>query len=403
MDNASPLKRRLSLPLLTLYGLGVTIGAGIYVLVGATAAEAGFYAPISFLIAAVVVGFTGFSYCEMATRYPVSAGEATYVREGLRSPTLCLAVGLLVAASGVVSSAAVSIGAANYLQTLVPLPTPLLTTMVAIVVGAVAVWGILQSVTVAAALTLVEIGGLIMAVVAGIAINPDAVAEIGRTLPPFEWEAWTGIAAATLLAFFAFVGFEDMANVAEEVKRPHWTMPRAIVLTLVVTTVLYILVVSVVVLVVPMEQLVGSSAPLALIFDQYDPAIRSAFGLIAIVATVNGVLIQMIMASRVLYGLGAMGSLPKIMAQVSPLTSTPVIATVTVTVLVLLFALLLPVAQLAETTSTIVLAVFTLVNASLIWIKRRGDAVPENVFTVPLWVPVVGCVTSVALLFSGFL
>ena len=99
------LKRGLNLPLLTLYGLGVTIGAGIYVLVGATAAKAGIYAPISFLLAAGVVGFTSFSYCELATRYPVSAGEAAYVRAGLNSRTLSLLVGLLVVASGVVSSA----------------------------------------------------------------------------------------------------------------------------------------------------------------------------------------------------------------------------------------------------------------------------------------------------------
>ncbi|MDP7548970.1 MAG: amino acid permease, partial [Alphaproteobacteria bacterium] len=133
-DSPAKLKRRLTLPLLTLYGLGVTIGAGIYVLVGATAAKAGVHAPISFLLAAVVVGFTGFSYCELTTRYPVSAGEAAYVREGFNSRMLSLIIGLLVVASGVVSSAAVAIGAAAYLQAFVPFSPQLLTALVILVV-----------------------------------------------------------------------------------------------------------------------------------------------------------------------------------------------------------------------------------------------------------------------------
>ncbi len=395
------LKRGLNLPLLTLYGLGVTIGAGIYVLVGATAAKAGLFAPVSFLLAAGVVAFTGFSYAELGTRYPVSAGEAAYIRGGLDSRKLSLLVGLMVAASGVVSSAAVSIGAAAYLQAIVPLPEAILTALIILLVGSVAVWGIVESVTLAAIFTLIEIGGLGLVIYYGMEAKPDMLTELGSLIPPFEAEAWTGILSAGLLAFFAFVGFEDIANVAEEVKQPRKTLPRGIFLTLAIATVIYLLVVSVVVLVVPMETLSVSAAPLALVFDQAGAEISGLFHLIAIFATVNGVLIQVIMASRVLYGLASQGSLPGLLTYVHPRTQTPIVATAMIVAIILVLALLLPIAELAEATSTIVLIVFAMVNLTLLQIKRSGKAASEDVFQVPVWVPVMGFLACGFLLVAG--
>jgi len=406
-DSQPKLRRRLTLPLLTLYGLGVTIGAGIYVLVGATAAKAGVYAPISFLLAAVVVGFTGFSYCELATRYPVSAGEAAYIRAGFNSRALTLTVGLMVVSSGVVSSAAIAIGAAAYLQAYVPLSPQLLTALVVLLVGLVAVWGILESVTLAALFTVIEIGGLGLVVYFGLASKPEVLAdfgaEFGNLIPPFEVGVWSGIVSAGLLAFFAFVGFEDMVNVAEEVKEPGKTMPRGIILTLIMATVIYFTVVSVVVLVVPMHTLVGSSAPLALIFDSAGPMPRGLFSIIAIIATVNGALIQIIMASRVIYGLAAQGSLPRILAKVNPHTRTPLPATGLVVGIILLLACFLPIAELARTTSIIVLMVFALVNLALLRLKWSGPAPSGDVFHVPIWVPRLGFATSSLLLLAGLL
>ncbi len=402
-DSPAKLKRRLTLPLLTLYGLGVTIGAGIYVLVGATAAKAGVHAPISFLLAAVVVGFTGFSYCELTTRYPVSAGEAAYVREGFNSRMLSLIIGLLVVASGVVSSAAVAIGAAAYLQAFVPFSPQLLTALVILVVGLVAVWGILESVALAALFTVIEIGGLGLAVYFGLRSRPEVLADFSNLMPPFELGVWGGIVSAGLLAFFAFVGFEDIANVAEEVKEPRKTLPRGIILTLILATIIYFIVVSVVVLVVPMHTLVGSSAPLALIFDGAGPMARGSFNVIAVVATVNGALIQVIMASRVLYGLAAQGSLPRILANVNPLTRTPLPATALIVGIILLLAYFLPIAELAKTTSMIVLVVFAFVNLALLRLKWSEPAPPAAVFRVPVWVPRLGFATSSLLLLTGFL
>ncbi|MAZ02051.1 MAG: amino acid permease [Sneathiella sp.] len=402
-ENQVELKRKLTLPLLTLYGLGVTVGAGIYVLVGATAAQAGLYAPISFLIAAAVVSFTGFTYAEMSTRYPVSAGEAAYVRAGLNSRTLTLIVGLLVAASGIVSSAAVSIGAAAYVGEIISLPPVFLTTAIILIVGALAVWGILESVFIAAIFTVIELGGLSLVIYYGISSDPAILTELGDLVPPFEISVWGGILSASLLAFFAFVGFEDIANVAEEVVEPHKTLPWGIILTLLVATIAYFLVVSVVVLIVPMAELAGSAAPLALVFEKSGNATGGIFHLIAIVATTNGVLIQIIMASRVIYGLAKQKNLPSFLATVHPVTRTPLIATAVIVALVLIFATLLPIDRLAQATSSIVLTVFFLVNLSLIRLKMTSDEPTGNVFVVPIWVPVLGVISSTALLVTGLL
>ncbi|MZR30099.1 APC family permease [Sneathiella litorea] len=397
------LKRKLTLPLLILYGLGVTIGAGIYVLVGTTAARAGVYAPVSFLIAATVVAFTGFAYAELSTRHPVSAGEAAYVRAGFNSNSLTLIVGLLVAASGIVSSAAVSIGAAAYIGEIVPLSQTFLSIAIILIVGVIAAWGILESVFIAAVFTIVEIAGLGFVIYFGISSDPAIISKVGTLFPPLEGVVWGGIISASLLAFFAFVGFEDIANVAEEVVEPHRTLPRGIILTLVVATVLYFLVVSVVVLVVPMAELSSSAAPLALVFEKAGSTASGIFRLIAIIATTNGVLIQIIMASRVIYGLSKQKSLPSFLSIVNPVTRTPLTATAIIVALVLLFATLLPIDQLAEATSSIVLLVFSLVNLALIRLKMTAPQPTEGVFVVPLWVPVMGLLTSIALLISGLL
>ncbi len=404
-DEGKPatLQRRLTLPLLTLYGLGVTVGAGIYVLVGATAAKAGFYAPVSFLLAAIVVAFTGFTYSELSTRFPVSAGEAAYVRNGFDSKFLALVVGIMVAASGMVSSAAISIGATAYMGNLIPLSPTILTVLIITALGAAAAWGILESVMVAAVFTLIEIGGLGFVVVYGHMLKPDLLGEIGRLIPPMETGAWAGIVSASLLAFFAFVGFEDIANVAEEVKNPRKNMPRAIILTLVIATSIYLAVVSVVILVVPMDRLSVSAAPLALIFENAGDSTKGIFNIIATLATINGVLIQMIMSSRVLYGLASQGNLPKKLTYIHPVTHTPLVATALVVAIILVLALFLPIARLAETTSQIVLLVFMLINLALIRLKITKKQTDGDIFQVPLWVPILGFLSCLALFLTGLI
>jgi len=397
------LRRSLPLPLVVLYGLGVTIGAGIYVLIGVTAGRAGIHAPVSFVLASIVVAFSAASFAELSARFPVSAGEAAYVRAGFQSGALSLAVGFLVILSGVVSAAAITVGSTGYLREFVDLDDAALVLIIVLTIGVIAAWGIMESVIFASFFTLIEAGALLAIVAVGIGNNPYLVFDLPRVIPPVaDIGAWAGITGAGLLAFFAFIGFEDMVNLAEEVKHPERTLPRAIFLTLGMATIIYFLVTAVAVLSVPIDELAASRAPLSFVFSHITGASPVAITAIAIAATLNGVIIQIIMASRVLYGLGKQGSVPTVFARIHPLTRTPLIAIGTITAVVLILALAFPIEGLAEWTSRIVLVIFALVNMALLLLKRRAGTAPDGSFTVRAWVPVVGFLTCLALLASDF-
>jgi amino acid transporter len=192
-------------------------------------------------------------------------------------------------------------------------------------------------------------------------------------------------------------------HVAEETKNPEKIMPVAIAIILVSVTVIYVLVSLVAVDSLPIEVLAGSQAPIGLLFEKLTGISPIAITLIAIFATMNGVIIQIIMASRVTYGLASEGKLPGWFAKVNAQTQTPIIATISVTVLILLCALMVELSQLAEITSQLVLAVFLLVNLALIRVKSRKDPAPEGIFTVPAIIPIIGAATCSILLIMPFL
>ncbi|WP_248304626.1 amino acid permease [Breoghania sp. L-A4] len=359
---------------------------------------------MAFLISAVVVGFSAASFAEFSTRLPVSAGEAAYVRAGFRSDRLALIVGLMVIAMGTVSSAAIAVGSTGYVREFLAWPDPLLATLLILGMGAIAAWGILESVTFASIFTLIEVGALLALVAIGFGAHPQLVDDLPRIVPDFtDTVALSAIAGASLLAFFAFIGFEDIVNLAEEVKNPGRTLPWAIFLTLVITTTIYMAVASVAVLSVPIEELAASRAPLSLVFGTITGASPAAITAVAIVATLNGVIIQIIMAARVLYGLARQKRLPAALGAVNARTRTPLNATLVIIGIVLVLALALPLGDLAEWTSRIALATFALVNASLWLMKWRGEAAPQGAFTVPAFVPAAGFISCLALLASDFL
>ncbi len=236
-DGEARLERVLGLPMLVLYGLGTTVGAGIFALVGKVAGRAGLYAPVSFFAAALIAALTALCLAELSARFPKSAGEAVYVREGLNSHHLALAVGLLVACAGIVSAAAIINGAVGYIHQFLDISAPLLIVLLVMAMGGLAAWGIAESVGIAAFITLVELGALVMVVWAG-GEGLSAIPEhMGDFVPPLGDVAWGGIMAG---AFLAFLGFEDMVNVAEEVKDVTRTLPAAIILTLIITTLVYV-------------------------------------------------------------------------------------------------------------------------------------------------------------------
>lgn len=390
MASETALKRSVSLPVLVLYGLGTILGAGIYVLVGEVAGRAGALAPWSFLVAAGVAALTGASFAAFVRRHPESAGEAKYVEAGFGRPWLSTAVGVGVALSGVVSAATIAVGFAGYLRVFLPeVPGWVATGGLVLLLGTVAAWGVGLSTKAAAVMTVVELVGLVLVMwVAGGEVAERGV-EWGALMPSAG--AWGGVAMGAFLAFYAFIGFEDMVNLAEEVRAPKRSLPIAIALSLVAATALYLGVALVCVLALPVEALAGAEAPLVEVYAAGGGR-RWVISAIGLVAVSNGALVQVIMGSRVLYGMADKGWLPAVLGRVHPRRKTPLVATAMVTAVVLVLAVLLPLDTLAEVTSLVLLAVFTLVHAALWRVRRR-----EGAGAGALVLPGVGIVATLGL------
>ncbi|MCW8906363.1 MAG: APC family permease [Sedimenticola sp.] len=399
-DN-SQLKRTLSLPVVTLYGLGTIIGAGIYVLIGEVAAHAGYLTPLAFLLAALIAGFSAFSYAELSSRFPVSAGEAVYVQRAFGVRAWSTVIGLLMASVGIIASATLARGFSGYLDYILPLDPALSMTLLVLILGAVAAWGISESAWLAVVTTLVEIGGLLLIVwVAGENLTelPDLVAS-GLELS--DGPAWQQVAAGAFIAFFAFLGFEDIVNVGEEVRNPSRNLPLAVILSLLISALLYLAITLVSVATVPPGELAGNPAPLALVYESAVGSSPLFIVLVSIAAIVNGILIMLVMATRILYGMSRQEWLPARLCRVSPVTHTPLFSTLLVTLLILAFALWLPIATLAAATSLITLVVFFSVNLSLLtirWRDGKSSEPPPDIVRYPIGLPVAGLLSSGAFL-----
>ena len=396
--SAGGLRRVLTLPELVAYGLGTTIGAGIYVLIGKVAGLAGGQGIYAFLLACVAVLLPAMAYAEFVGRQPFAAGSARYVAHGTRRPWLGTAAGLVVSLAGMVSSAALALGAAGYLSRWLALPeTAMALGLIGLLAG-VALLGIRESVWLAGLITLLEVGALLAVLFAGIVEMPGAVAAALVVPPPMTMAEVSAVLAATVLAFFAFIGFEDMVSVAEEAVDPARNVARAILITLGVTLLIYIGVYAVALAAVPPDELARSSAPMALVASRLAWLPGDAVGAVAVVAVVNGVLVQIVMASRVLYGLARMGQLPGVLARVHARRRTPWVAILLVAGVIAALALSFPVATLADATSRIVMGMYALVCLSLLLVKRRGEPLPEGAFEAPAWAVAAGMILCLALL-----
>jgi len=395
MAKSGQLKRNITLPLLTLYGLGNILGAGIYVLVGKVAGLAGLGTALAFLIAMFVAGLTAFSYMELSGRYPVSASISVYLHEAFGRRWLSVLIGVAMIIGGVASAAALSQGFAGYLRFYIDVPAPIASAGILLAIGLIAIKGIKESAFVAAAFTLIEILGLILIIWVGkSSLTQIGVSDVLRVDPIL---GVGGVIAGAFLAFYAFIGFEDMVNVSEEVKNPRKTMPLAILLSLLISTVLYILVVVIAISVVSPQELSASSAPLALVYERTGS--RGVIGLTAIglIAAVNGIIVQIIMGSRVLYGLSKQGWIHRRFTQLHTKNQTPAFATVFIVTIMIVSTLLLPIVSLAKTTSLLLLCIFVLVNASLIAVKQKHKN-HAGYITVPMFVPVLGAVSAASLI-----
>ncbi len=400
--NQSGLKRRLTLPLITFYGIGTILGAGIYVLIGEVAGKAGLFAPISFVVASLLATFSAFSFGELSSRFPKSAGEAVYVQEAFQNRLLSLGVGLAVVSIAVISSAAIIRGFTGYLNVLVPFSDSAAIIVLTAVLCAVAIWGIVESVVLISLISIIEIGGLLLIVwICGdsLSLLPSRFLSMAT---PSTMENWAGIFGGAILAFYAFIGFEDMVNVAEEVKKPRKNLPRAIILALVITTLLYLCVSLVAILSMDINKLAASKAPLATLYEHKTGSSPVLISCISIIAVINGALVQIIMGSRVLYGLSNQGWLPSLLSRVNAKTGTPVHATLLLSLIIVTMALWLPLVTLAHITSMITLSLFFVINWSLLFVKKRDLGHQTGVYIVPIWVPVLGILTTGCMLAVEF-
>jgi len=389
---APALRRVLTLWPLIFYGLGVIVGAGIYVAIGEVIGRAGETAPLSFLLAGIAAALTGLCYAELGSRYPEASGGVSYVRRGFESDRLARLTGLAITVAVAVAAASIARGAAQYLAVLVPLPQPVLVAAVILLFTAVAVKGVRESVGIAATMGFLEIIGLIAATAAGLIAAPDYRVE---AMVPLTSGGLQATLSGAFIAFFAFIGFETLANLAEEVKEPNRTLPRGIVGAVAISVVLYVAVAASVVL----SHATGTH-PLISLFPGMGAV---AFALIGSVAVANGVLVEIVMLARLFYGMARNRQLPAALGAIHPRTQTPARATVLAGSLVLVTALVIPFEHLLVLANAVTLAVFTLVDLSLWRLHRRGAVVSSKVFTVPRWVPPVAALLCLALLAAEFL
>jgi APA family basic amino acid/polyamine antiporter len=393
-----PLRRRLGLLLLLLYGLGTIIGAGIYVVIGAVAEAAGPAMPLAFLASAGLAAITGLAYVELSVRHPEAAGEVSYVSQAFHSGWLSRLVGLALIFVAIVAGASIARGTAGYVNEYFQVAAWIPGALIVFLFTAVACLGVRESVGIAAALSLVEIGGLVFVFVLG-ADALGALPEKAGSLIPGDGAGWLGVLSGAFIAFFAFLGFEALVNMAEETPNPERTLPRVLVLSVVISAAIYGLVALVAVLAVGATALAGAKggAPLCLLVERAGLDCRWTLGPVGLVALANGVIIDIILIARLAYGMAKRGLIPPVFSTVSRSTGTPWVATLCGGGIMFALTVSLSLDSLVKATSGITLAVFALVNLSL-WRLQRIDPRPDLPVRLPRWLPVFGAAVCVGML-----
>ena len=393
------LRRAITPKLLLLFIVGDILGGGIYALVGEVGAETGGAIWAAFMLALAMAAFTAGSYAELVSKYPHAGGAGLYVHRAFKSPFFSFIVAFAVVASGITSASALSRAfGGDYLSAFVDIKVTITALILLGLIALVNFRGISESVKLNVGFTLVEIGGLLLIVLIAIVAMGQGDADVGRA---FEFKEGSSVLAASLagaaLAFYALIGFEDSVNVAEEAQEPSRTYPRVLFGGLAIAGALYFLVTVGASVVVPTNELAGSSGPLLEVVKQgplgIDEKVFSAIGLLALA---NGALINMIMASRLMYGMAEEGVVPRPLAIIHERTRTPWVSILFTTAIAVVLVLTAQLEKLAETTVALLVIVFAIVNATVLYLRR--DPVEHDHFRVPSIVPVIGVGVSIALL-----
>ncbi|MET8900932.1 MULTISPECIES: APC family permease [unclassified Streptomyces] len=398
----TPLKRAIGPKLLILFVIGDILGTGIYATTGQVAGKVGGALWLPFVIGFVVAILTAASYVELVGKYPKAAGAALYTQKAFQVPFLTFIVAFMVMCSGLSSaSAAARAFSGDYLSEFTDFfPPTLIAILFILALAALNLRGVSESVKANVVLTLVELTGLfvILAVGAWAVLTGDG--EPSR-LGEFQaggsgYALVTSVLGATALGFFAFVGFEDSVNMAEETVEPARTFPRAIFIGVTVTGTIYVLVALISSLLVDYRVLEDSSGPLLEVVKagglDFPPKL---FALIALFAVTNSALINIMMASRLCYGMANERILPRALGRVLPRRRTPVVGIVFVSLLAIGLVSTGEIAGLGDTTAFLLLCVFAVVNVAVLVLRR--DPVEHRHFRTPTVLPVLGAIASLAL------
>jgi basic amino acid/polyamine antiporter, APA family len=414
VEDQPQLRRVMGPGLLLLFVVGDILGTGVYALIGDVAAEVGGAAWLPFLVAFLIATVTAFSYLELVTKYPQAAGAALYAHKAFGVQFVTFLVAFVVMCSGITSASTASRFFAANFNTAFDLDwgkvgTVIVALLFMAMLATINLRGVGESVKLNVALTIIEITGLLMVILVGLwAFTGSADVDFSRVVA-FETaadkNAFLAVTTATSLAFFAMVGFEDSVNMAEETKDPVRVFPKVLLSGLTIAGVVYVIVSIVAVALVPIGTLEASDTPLVEVVKAGAPGlpIEDILPFISMFAVSNTALINMLMASRLIYGMARQHVLPPILGAVHPTRHTPWVAIVFTTLIafglifyVTAFANSDAIAVLGGTTSLLLLAVFAVVNVAVL-VLRRDVREAGGQFRTPTALPVIGCLASLYL------
>jgi amino acid transporter len=394
------LKRVFGLTTLVIYGVGDILGAGIYAVIGKIVGLSGSLVWASFLVAMLVATLTALSYAELGSRLPKSGGVAYFVHTAFRREWLSMLVGWLMFCTCLVSMATLSLAFAGYLNRFLPV-IPIWAIILSLFAGLgfVNFRGMKESSALNILCTAIEVAGLLIVILVSAAflLGGNAV-EVSNILPDGRAISLTAIFQGAALAFYAFIGFEDIVNVAEEVKNPEQNVPKAILLALGIAGVIYILVSWLATQVLSPTALSASDAPLLDVVRQAQPAFPSLlFTVIALFAVLNTALLNFVTASRLLFGMSREGLLPPWLGKLHPAHRTPYRTFLVILPVAIFLALSGSLQFLAGTTATLIMVMFCLVNVSLLLIQRRQPLNPGGL-RIPSLIPAFALVSNLILI-----
>jgi APA family basic amino acid/polyamine antiporter len=389
------LKRALGLWHITLMGIGVILGAGIYVIIGEAAGLSSNGLWLSVIIAGVVAALTGLSYAELSSRFPEAGAEYVYIEKSFGDTSAWL-TGWLIIVGSIIAAAAVAVGFAKYFSALFHTSIPGIAVATLIICGVILIAGIKETAFITILFTLIEASGLIIIIFIGVPyFGSIDYLELARGL--------NGVIEAGVLIFFSYIGFENIARLAEETKEPEKNMPRAIMLSISITTVIYVLVGVAALSVVSWQELAQAEAPLALIAQRvYGDRLALVLSVIALFSTFNTVLVTLLSGSRLIYGIAAYRALPRIFLSTAEKLQTPWIAIIAIVGVSIPFVFLGDLATIANLANFTIFIIFIMVNASVIYFRYRHPV--ETGFKTPLTIgrfpvlPFLGLLTSLFML-----